>query len=129
MEIVAAADSDERGLSLLRVVNILQRVVVYLHSFKVNKTRGQLPTSPSNSEAQQMPGMSDEELAKKVRVSPSVAVEHPVAPKCQHLFAGVCRSFKDYIYLFLFFALIVLFAERRLPNWVVMENACHVSVV
>ncbi|XP_042862101.1 hexokinase type 2-like isoform X1 [Penaeus japonicus] len=67
MEIVAAADSDERGLSLLRVVNILQRVVVFLHSFTVDKTRGQPPTSTSASKAQQMPGMSEEEVAKKVK--------------------------------------------------------------
>lgn len=84
MEIVAAADSDERGLSLLRVVNILQRVVVFLHSFTVDKTRGQPPTSTSASKAQQMPGMSEEEVAKKVGV-PAMTKPSPAQPRAANV--------------------------------------------
>lgn len=93
MEIVAAADSDERGLSLLRVVNILQRVVVFLHSFAVDKTRGQTPTSASKT--QQMPGMSKEEVAKKVGVpaaearSPALGRERKHFPELNQSLQGL----------------------------------------
>ncbi|XP_064102422.1 hexokinase type 2-like isoform X6 [Macrobrachium nipponense] len=64
MEIVAAADSDERGLTLLRVVGQLQRVIVFLHSFACD--RGHL-WSTQSAEARQGPVMSDEQITKKVR--------------------------------------------------------------
>ncbi|XP_064102419.1 hexokinase type 2-like isoform X4 [Macrobrachium nipponense] len=62
MEIVAAADSDERGLTLLRVVGQLQRVIVFLHSFACD--RGHL-WSTQSAEARQGPVMSDEQITKK----------------------------------------------------------------
>ncbi|XP_050731247.1 hexokinase type 2-like isoform X2 [Eriocheir sinensis] len=65
MEIVAAADSDERGLSLLKVVNVLQRVVVFIHSFTIDKFRGNL-LRPSTS-TQEMPHMSEADIAAKVK--------------------------------------------------------------
>ncbi|XP_068217429.1 hexokinase type 2 isoform X3 [Palaemon carinicauda] len=62
MEIVAAADSDERGLTLLRVVSQLQRVIVYLHSFACD--RGHL-WSTQSADARRTPIMSDEQICKK----------------------------------------------------------------
>ncbi|XP_066949436.1 hexokinase type 2 isoform X6 [Macrobrachium rosenbergii] len=64
MEIVAAADSDERGLTLLRVVGQLQRVIVFLHSFACDRSH---LWSTQSSEARQGPVMSDEQITKKVR--------------------------------------------------------------
>ena len=64
MEIVAAADSDERGLSLLKVVNVLQRVVVFIHSFTIDKFKGNLQR-PSGA-TQEMPHMREEDIAVKV---------------------------------------------------------------
>lgn len=63
MEIVAAADSDERGLSLLKVVNVLQRVVVFVHSLTVDKFRGKLRKATTSEE---MPDMSEEHVTAKV---------------------------------------------------------------
>ncbi|XP_071521980.1 hexokinase type 2 isoform X2 [Panulirus ornatus] len=65
MEIVAAADSDERGLSLLKVVDVLQRVVVFVHSFTVGKFRGKLRKATTSSE--EMPDMSEEHVTAKVK--------------------------------------------------------------
>ncbi|XP_066949434.1 hexokinase type 2 isoform X4 [Macrobrachium rosenbergii] len=62
MEIVAAADSDERGLTLLRVVGQLQRVIVFLHSFACDRSH---LWSTQSSEARQGPVMSDEQITKK----------------------------------------------------------------
>lgn len=39
MEIVAAADSDERGLTLLRLVNILRKVLSYIQGFGSSSER------------------------------------------------------------------------------------------
>ncbi|KAK8722199.1 hypothetical protein OTU49_012319 [Cherax quadricarinatus] len=63
MELVAAADSDERGLSLLKVVNVLQKVVVFVHTFTVDKLRSQLTRTAS----EEMPHMSEDIIEAKVR--------------------------------------------------------------
>ncbi|XP_045623070.1 hexokinase type 2 isoform X2 [Procambarus clarkii] len=63
MEIVAAADSDERGLSLLKVVDVLQKAVLFVHSYTVDKIKGQL----TRAATVEMPPMSDQVIASKVK--------------------------------------------------------------
>lgn len=65
MEIVAAADSDERGLSLLRVVSVLQKVVVFVHSFTINKLRKHTSLG-SSAAVTAMPDMREEDITAKV---------------------------------------------------------------
>ncbi|XP_042212278.1 hexokinase type 2-like isoform X2 [Homarus americanus] len=65
MEIVAAADSDERGLSLLKVVSVLQKVVVFIHTFTADKFKGHLTKATEHSG--EMPDMCEEDIVVKVK--------------------------------------------------------------
>ncbi|KAK3889280.1 hypothetical protein Pcinc_006704 [Petrolisthes cinctipes] len=67
MEIVAAADSDERGLSLLKVVTVLQKVVVFVHSFTINKLRKHTSQISSTAGTSTMPDMREEDISTKVQ--------------------------------------------------------------
>ncbi|KAK4290034.1 hypothetical protein Pmani_037053 [Petrolisthes manimaculis] len=65
MEIVAAADSDERGLSLLKVVTVLQKVAVFVHSFTINKLRKHTSQISSTADTSTMPDMREEDISTK----------------------------------------------------------------
>ncbi|KAK7085171.1 hypothetical protein SK128_015715 [Halocaridina rubra] len=69
MEIVAAADSDERGLKLLKVIGQLQRLFSFIHSLTCHRIKAFSSTdnSSSSSDTKQVPDMSHEDLTNKVK--------------------------------------------------------------
>ena len=86
MEVIAAADSDERGQALINVVQVLRKVVAFIYSFTGNNralpdtntcNNSTPPNTPtvdqysssvidSNIITKTMPPINSEEILKKV---------------------------------------------------------------
>ncbi|XP_076053337.1 hexokinase A isoform X2 [Oratosquilla oratoria] len=65
MEIVAAADSDERGLALIQVASVVHKVLAFLRGIGLQALLHRLPAAPGTSSA--MPAMSEEATRNKVK--------------------------------------------------------------